>query len=95
MRWPLMLKKTHDACCDAWLALANDLESKYERVQYGYDQGILEGKRQGYINVRASLADLAYNAPLLRGPLTQILSDLGTEESKLLVEMKSHKNEEN
>jgi hypothetical protein len=92
MRWPLMFKKTHRRAMNA-LARANTaaltlLGEKYVRVQYGYDQGVLEGKRQGYVNVRAHLADLMVSAPLLRAPLVQVLGDLGEEETRLLDKMK-------
>ena len=90
--WPFMLKRTHRREMNA-LARENTkaltvLGEKYILVQYGYDQGVLEGKRHAFSAVRASLADLMFNAPLMRAPLTSILSGLGQEETRLLDEMK-------
>lgn len=87
MRWPFMLRTTHEKCCDAWSALADDFEKRYERIQGGYDQGVLEGKRQAYVNVRASLADQLFNSTALRS-IAPLLQDLGAEETRLLDEMK-------
>lgn len=99
MRWPFMLKKTHERRLvsqhDGWVRELKELQEKYERVQHGYDQGVLEGKRQGYANVRATLADEMLMAGgmdgmKIRAFITPLLSGLGTEETRLLDEMKGH-----
>lgn len=70
-----------------------ELLAKYERVQNGYDQGVLEGMRQAFTNVRAYLAsemenDTPQNRAFLITWLHPRLSALGSQEHKLLMEMK-------
>jgi len=70
-----------------------ELHAQWERVQHGYDQGVLEGTRQGYANVRAFLADNMENSPpreraFLVTWLHPRLSTLGEMEHKLLMDMK-------
>lgn len=88
MKFPFISRRRHEDQILGWESIHKDLQQRYDRVQHGYDQGVLEGKRQAYVNVRASLADLAFNTPALRAPLTQILSELGTEETRELDRLK-------
>lgn len=90
-RWPFMLTKTHEnkvteLTNEHTLKLARK-QARLERVQHGYDQGVLEGKRQAYVNLRATLADQMFMNPALR-TLASILSHLGVEETRALDKMK-------
>lgn len=72
-----------------------DLITRYERVQHGYDQGVLEGMRQAYVNVRATLADELFitggtDGAKLRAFVLPLLENLGTHETKILDEMKGN-----
>lgn len=108
MRWPFMLRRTHER----YVATLNQMSEArrngmrsfyqdelrraredYQRVQFGYDQGVLEGMRQAYVNVRATLADSLFttggiDGAKIRAFITPLLSDLGTHETRLLDEMK-------
>lgn len=69
------------------------LLEKHARVQFGYDQGVLEGSRKAYGNVRAFLADEmetedARTKVFLVTWLHPRLSSLGEMEHKLLMSMK-------
>lgn len=88
-----MLKKTHDDIVLGHEVDKQILREKYDRVQHGYDQGVLEGMRQAYVNVRATLATDMENADRgARAFLVQWLhprlAQLGEEETRLLNEMK-------
>jgi hypothetical protein len=70
-----------------------ELLTKYERVQHGYDQGVLEGKRHAFTSVRAYLTDAIEfedirTRAFLVTWLHPKLDGLGKEEHKLLMEMK-------
>lgn len=72
---------------------AREATRKWERVQHGYDQGVLEGTRQAYTNVRAYLTDNIENAEpreqaFLITWLHPRLHVLGQKEHALLMDMK-------
>ena len=70
-----------------------ELLEKYVRVQHGYDQGVLEGKRQAYVNVRAFLADNIEKAEVRERAflvtwLHPRLAELGKAENEIVQKMK-------
>ena len=89
MKWPLVRRAKYEA-----VKLAHvEFKVNYDRVQYGYNQGVLEGTRQAYSNVRAFMADNMERAePRERAFLVTWLhprlSALGEMEHKLLMDMK-------
>lgn len=88
------VNKSKDALAGEYLKVVE----KYERVQHGYDQGVLEGTRQGYVNVRAALADQLFlggglnpiELAKVRGFLVPLLTDLGQNETRILDKMKGN-----
>lgn len=82
-------QKAHEAVLHDYLAL----QDKLERIQRGFDQGVLEGTRQAYANVRAFLADeIAKEEPQIQAYLIEWLhprlAALGQKEHALLLDMK-------
>jgi len=70
-----------------------ELLEKYERVQHGYDQGVLEGTRHTHVYIRAYLTgEIQREAPNYQAYLIEWLnprlSRLGETQHRQLMEMK-------
>jgi hypothetical protein len=92
MKWPFVLRRTHDAevsARDERVAALDlgfqALKYQHELVKHGHEQGVLEGRRAAFVEVRASLADDLFMNPRLR-----YLAELGSAEDDQLAKMKGY-----
>lgn len=100
MRWPFVRRSKHDHLRSLFAVLEDahreqllkheKLRHDYELIKHGYEQGVLEGRRATFVEVRSFLADELFLHPQLR-ILAPKIAELGKAEDDQLAEMKGYK----